>query len=99
MNFVLHGHAVSGGITVGYAHLVATARLEVAHYEIAPEAVGAEIARFDLGMQAAQEVLQALKANIPPDAQKEFEAFLDLHRMILTASALAVVPREMIRTR
>jgi phosphotransferase system enzyme I (PtsI) len=99
MNFVLHGHAVSGGITVGYAHLVATARLEVAHYEIAPEAVDAEIARFDRGMQTAQEGLQALKAHIPPDAPKEFEAFLDLHRMILNDSALAVVPREMIRTR
>src|SRR3954453_18676865 len=99
MNFVLHGHAVSGGITVGYAHLVATARLEVAHYEIAPEAVDAEIARFDRGMQTAQEGVQALKAHIPPDAPKEFEAFLDLHRMILNDSALAVVPREQIRAR
>ena len=35
MNFVLHGYPVSGGITVGNAHLVSTARLEVAHYEIA----------------------------------------------------------------
>src|SRR5436190_8885419 len=99
MNFVLHGHAVSGGITVGYAHLVATARLEVAHYEIAPEAVDAEIARFDRAMQTAQEGLQALKAHIAPDAPKEFEAFLDLHRMILNDSALAVVPREIIRSR
>jgi hypothetical protein len=31
VNFVLHGHAVSGGITIGYAHLVTTARLEVVH--------------------------------------------------------------------
>jgi phosphoenolpyruvate-protein phosphotransferase (PTS system enzyme I) len=99
MNFVLHGYAVSGGITVGYAHLVATARLEVAHYEIAPEAVDAELARFDQAMDAAQEELQALKAHIAPDAPKEFEAFLDLHRMILNDSALAVVPRELIRTR
>jgi len=99
MNFVLHGYAVSGGITVGYAHLVATARLEVAHYEIAPEAVDAELARFDQAMQAAQEELQALKAHIAPDAPKEFEAFLDLHRMILNDSALAVAPRELIRSR
>lgn len=99
MNFVLHGHAVSGGITVGYAHLVATARLEVAHYEIAPEAVDAEIARFDRAMQTAQAELQALKAHIAADAPKELEAFLDLHRMILNDSALAVVPREMIRSR
>jgi len=97
MNFVLHGYAVSGGITVGYAHLVATARLEVAHYEIAPEAVEAELARFDRAMQAAQAELQALKAHIAPGAPQELEAFLDLHRMIL--NALAVAPRELIRSR
>src|SRR5437764_9356850 len=99
MNFVLHGYAVSGGITVGYAHLVATARLEVAHFGIAPEAIEAELARFDRAMQSAQQELQDLKAHIAPDAPKEFEAFLDLHRMILNDSALAVVPRELIRTR
>jgi phosphoenolpyruvate-protein phosphotransferase (PTS system enzyme I) len=99
MNFVLHGYPVSGGITVGYAHLVATARLEVAHYEIAPDAIDAELARFDRAMQTAQEELQALKAHIAPDAPKEFEAFLDLHRMILNDSALAVAPRELIRSR
>jgi phosphotransferase system enzyme I (PtsI) len=99
VNFVLHGYAVSGGITVGYAHLVATARLEVAHYEIAPEAVDAELARFDRAMQAAQADLQALKEHIAPDAPKELEAFLDLHRMILNDSALSQVPRELIRSR
>ena len=99
MNFVLHGYPVSGGITVGYAHLVATARLEVAHYEIAPDAIDAELARFDRAMQMAQEELQALKAHIAPDAPKELEAFLDLHRMILNDSALSVAPRELIRTR
>jgi phosphoenolpyruvate-protein phosphotransferase (PTS system enzyme I) len=99
MNFVLHGFPVSSGITVGNAHLVATARLEVAHYEIAPAAVDAEVARFDRAMQAAQDELGALKAHIPPDAPAEFEAFLDLHRMILNDSALAMTPREVIRKR
>jgi len=99
VNFALHGYAVSGGITVGYAHLVATARLEVAHYEIAPEAIDAELARFDRAMQAAQAELQALKAHIAADAPKELEAFLDLHRMILNDSALSQAPRELIRTR
>jgi phosphotransferase system enzyme I (PtsI) len=99
VNFVLHGHAVAGGITVGYAHLVATARLEVAHYELPPEAIDAEVQRFDRAMQTAQQELQELKAHIAADAPKELEAFLDLHRMILNDSALAVVPRELIRTR
>src|SRR6266850_482108 len=99
VNFVLHGHAVAGGITVGYAHLVATARLEVAHYEVPPEAVEAEVQRFDPAMRTAQQELQDLKAHIAADAPKELEAFLDLHRMILNDSALAVVPREIIRSR
>jgi len=99
VNFVLHGYAVSGGITVGYAHLVSTARLEVAHYEVEPGAVEAEVERFDRAMAAAQEELVGLKEHIASDAPKEFEAFLDLHRMILNDSALAVTPRELIRSR
>ncbi len=97
MNFVLHGHAVSSGITIGSAHLVSTARLEVAHYEIAADAVDAELERFDRAMRTAQDELAALKAHILPDAPAEFEAFLNLHRMILDDSALSKAPREMIR--
>jgi phosphotransferase system enzyme I (PtsI) len=99
LNFVLHGYPVSSGITVGYAHLVSTARLEVAHYEVAPEAVEAEIARFDRAMKEAQDGLASLKAHIPTGSPAEFEAFLDLHRMILNDSALAQAPRELIRKR
>jgi phosphotransferase system enzyme I (PtsI) len=99
MNFVLHGYPVSSGITVGNAHLVSSARLEVAHYEVAPEAVEAEVARFDRAMKTAQEGLAALKAHIPAGSPAEFEAFLDLHRMILSDSALALAPRELIRKR
>src|SRR5215210_336691 len=99
MNFVLHGYPVSSGITIGYAHLVSTARLEVAHYEVAADAVDAEIARFDAAIGQAKEGLEALKAHIPVGAPAEFEAFLNLHRMILDDSALSETPRELIRTR
>ena len=99
MNFVLHGLAVSSGITVGRAHLVSTARLEVAHYEVAADAIEAEIARFDAAMRTAQDELRALEGHIAPDAPAELEAFLNLHRMILSDSALAQAPRELIRTR
>jgi len=99
MNFVLHGHAVSGGITVGYAHLVSTARLEVAHYEVAEDQVEAEVKRFDAAMKTAQDELYELKAHIAADAPAEFAAFLDLHRMILNDSALSQAPRELIRSR
>ena len=99
MNFVLHGYAVSSGITVGYAHLVSTARLEVAHYEIEADAVESEVERFDRAMRKAQDELAALKGHIASDAPAELEAFLDLHRMILDDSALAQAPRELIRKR
>jgi phosphoenolpyruvate-protein phosphotransferase (PTS system enzyme I) len=97
MNFVLHGAPVSSGITVGLAHLVSTARLEVAHYEVPEAGIDAEVKRFDSAMQRAQDELYALKSHIPPDAPAEFEAFLNLHRMILNDSALSVAPRELIR--
>ena len=99
MNFVLHGHSVSTGITIGQAHLVSSARLEVAHYEIEDDKVDAEIARFDAALRAGREELSELKAHIPAGSPAEFEAFLNLHRMILDDSALSQVPRELIRTR
>ena len=99
MNFFLSGSTVSGGITVGYAHLVSTARLEVGHYEVPEEDLENEVERFDEGLRRARDELGALKAHIAPDAPPEFEAFLNLHRMILDDSALSQAPRELIRTR
>lgn len=97
MNFVLHGSSVSGGITIGHAHLVSTARLEVAHYQIPEESVEAEIARFDAAVALATEQLTALGSHIPADAPAEFSAFLNLHRMILDDSSLSHAPRTLIR--
>ncbi|HYG69142.1 MAG TPA: phosphoenolpyruvate-utilizing N-terminal domain-containing protein, partial [Anaeromyxobacteraceae bacterium] len=97
MNFVLHGHAVSTGITIGYAHLVSTARMEVAHYEIDAAQVDAEAARFDAALARARDELEALKVQIPAGSPAELAAFLDLHRMILADAALAEAPRELIR--
>ena len=99
MNFILSGSTVSGGITVGYAHLVSTARLEVGHYEVPEEDLENEVLRFDEGLRRARDELGALKAHIAPDAPPELEAFLNLHRMILDDSALSQTPRELIRTR
>jgi len=99
MNFVLHGTSVSSGITIGRAHLVSTARLEVAHYEVAGSAVQAEIFRFDAAVARAKQDLAQLEHQIPSDAPAEFGAFLQLHRMILDDSSLSHAPREIIRER
>ena len=83
MNFVLHGSSVTSGITIGQAHLVSSARLEVAHYEIPEHAVPGEIFRFDAGISRAKQELAQLESQIPHDAPAEFGAFINLHRMML----------------
>jgi phosphotransferase system enzyme I (PtsI) len=99
MNFVLHGASVSSGITIGQAHLVSTARLEVAHYEIPESAVPGEIFRFDAGIARAKQELAQLESQIPAGAPAEFGAFINLHRMMLEDSSLSHAPRDLIRER
>ncbi len=99
MNFVLHGHSVSAGIMIGHAHLVSSARLEVAHYEVAEEAIEAEVARFDAAVGMVRDELAEVGKQIPADAPAEFSAFVDLHAMILNDPALSAVPKALIRER
>ena len=89
MNVVLHGTAVSAGITIGHAHLVSSARLEAAHYEIPDSAVAAEIFRFDAVQRrnlTAKHVELAAKGAGLLDAQ-------DVHRMFDDANQRTVASR------
>jgi len=98
-SFTLHGAGVAGGIAIGHAHLVSTARLEVAHYEIAPQGIEAEIARFDRAIAQVRGELAALQASVSAGAPAEMKAILSLHAMLLNDSNLSVVPRELIGNR
>jgi phosphotransferase system enzyme I (PtsI) len=98
-SFTLHGAGVSGGIAIGYAHLISSARLEVAHYEIPADEIDAEIERFDNAVAEVRGELIGLRAAVPADAPAEMGAFLDVHMMILDDSMLSKAPRELIRTR
>jgi phosphotransferase system enzyme I (PtsI) len=98
-SFTLQGAGVSGGIAIGHAHLVSSARLEVAHYEIGVGEVDAEIARFDRAIAQVEGELGALVASLPDGAPLEMKAILSLHAMLLKDSALSLAPREVIRTR
>jgi len=73
VNFFLSGSTISGGITVGYAHLVSTARLEVGHYEVPEEDLENEVARFDEGLPRARRAGRAEGAHRAGRAP-EFEA-------------------------
>ena len=58
MTFSIHGLAVARGIAIGRAVLVASSRLDVAHYFITSAQIPTEIARL---RQARDAVVQELQ--------------------------------------
>ena len=96
MSFTLHGIAVSSGIAIGHAHLISHTSLEVAHYVLPKQFIDDEIARFDAALQATRNEFSSLRSNRATHAAAEFDAFLELHQMILSDPLLSIAPREMI---
>ncbi len=96
MSFTLHGIAVSSGIAIGHVHLLSHCSLEVAHYVLPKQFIAEEVARFDAALQATRSEFAGLRSNRPSYAAAEFDAFLELHQMILDDPLLSVGPREMI---
>ena len=96
MSFALHGIGVSSGVAIGHAHLVSHAWLEVAHYAVPQEKIAEEIDRFDGAIARVRHELQTLRAQVPAAAPAEFDAFINLHLMILGDTMLSVAPRDII---
>ena len=68
MTFSVHGLAVARGIAIGRAVLVASSRVDVAHYFVEPSQVEGEIERVRQGRNAVVEELQRLQTDMPADA-------------------------------
>ena len=83
MTFSIHGLAVARGIAIGRAVLVASSRVDVAHYFIQAEQVPAEIERMRSARDAVIDELQRLQRDMPKDAPHELVALLDVHLMLL----------------
>jgi phosphoenolpyruvate-protein phosphotransferase (PTS system enzyme I) len=87
MTFSIHGIAVSRGIAIGRAVIMASGRVDVAHYFIDAGQVDAEIARVRAGRNAVVEEIQRLQQTIsqmgPKEAPHELTALLDVHLMLL----------------
>jgi len=87
MTFSVHGLAVARGIAIGRAVLMASSRVDVAHYFVEPEQVEAEIERLRVGRNAVAEEIHRLQHTIagmgPKEAPHELGALLDVHLMLL----------------
>lgn len=87
MTISIHGLAVSRGIAIGRAVIVASSRVDVAHYFVQADQVEREIERLRQARNAVAEeivkVQQSLHELGPNDAHPELTALLDVHLMLL----------------
>ncbi|MGH8830347.1 MAG: phosphoenolpyruvate--protein phosphotransferase, partial [Polaromonas sp.] len=83
MTFSVHGLAVSRGIAIGRAVLVASSRADVAHYFVDAAKTVEEIARVRVSRNAVTEEITRLQQDLPKDAPHEIAALLDVHLMLL----------------
>ena len=99
MTFSIHGVPVARGIAIGRAVLVASSRVEVAHYFIQPDEIKAEIERLRVARDAVVDELQRMQAEMPKDMPPELGAMLDVHLMLLQDETLAYEIRRWIKER
>jgi phosphotransferase system enzyme I (PtsI) len=86
---LFEGLGVAPGIAIGPAHVVETGRVSVPEYEIEPDAVDEELARFRAAVAKAQKQLAKLRSKsdaLPAAAREEVGFLLDAHRHMLTGS-------------
>ncbi len=99
MTFSIHGLAVARGIAIGRAVLVASSRLDVAHYFITPEQIQSELKRLRVARDAVVDELQRLQHDMPKDAPHELTALLDVHLMLLQDELLVSGVRHWVEDR
>ena len=103
MTFSIHGLPVARGIAIGRAVLVASSRVDVAHYFIEESQIEREIDRVRAGRNAVIEEIHRLQTNIshmgPKEAPHELAALLDVHLMLLQDEELILGVKSWITDR
>jgi phosphotransferase system enzyme I (PtsI) len=83
MGIQIFGLAVTRGVAIGRAVLVASSRVDVAHYFVDETRIAGESERLYAAREVVANELGALKADLPADAPTELAALLDVHLMLL----------------
>jgi phosphotransferase system enzyme I (PtsI) len=99
MSIQVFGLPVSRGVAIGRAVLVASSRVDVAHYFVDPEQAAAEIGRLRQARDVVARELTTLKRDLPADAPGELPALLDVHLMLLHDETLADATKHWIEDR
>ncbi len=88
MSIQFFGLPVSRGVAIGRAVLVASSRVDVAHYFVSPQLAEVEVARLREARDTVATELSSLQRDLPADAPAELSALLDVHLMLLHDEAL-----------
>src|SRR4051812_18561288 len=96
MSVQVFGLPVSRGVAIGRAVLVASSRVDVAHYFIDDSQVEDEIARLRAARDAVANELGTLKRDLPHEAPAELPALLDVHLMLLHDDVLTGATKQWI---
>jgi phosphoenolpyruvate-protein phosphotransferase (PTS system enzyme I) len=99
MSFQVFGLPVSRGVAIGRAVLVASSRVDIAHYFIDEERIADEVDRLRRARNTVADELSALQRDLPTDAPHELSALLDVHLMLLHDEALTDATRHWIEER
>jgi phosphoenolpyruvate-protein phosphotransferase (PTS system enzyme I) len=99
MSIQVFGMQVSRGVAIGRAVLVASSRVDVAHYYVGAERVEHEIDRLRRARDAVADEFETLKRDMPADAPPELGAMIDVHLMMLHDEALTVATKVWISER
>lgn len=99
MTFSIHGLAVSRGIAIGRAVLVASSRADVAHYFIDPDQAEQEVQRIRVARDSVVEEITRVQRDLPSDAPPELAALLDVHLMLLQDEQLSAGVKHWIADR
>lgn len=99
MSIQLFGLAVSRGVAIGRAVLVASGRVDVAHYFVAPDRIDAEVARLHHARDAVAAEFEGLQRDMPVDAPPELPALLDVHLMLVRDDSLTGAAAQWVRDR
>jgi phosphoenolpyruvate-protein phosphotransferase (PTS system enzyme I) len=99
MSIQVFGMPVSRGVAIGRAVLVASSRVDVAHYFVPDAEIDREIDRLRAARDEVAQELTVLKRDLPADAPSELSALMDVHLMLLHDESLTGATKTWIRER
>lgn len=99
MSIQLFGVPVSRGVAIGRAVLIASSRVDVAHYFVEGAQIEVEVTRLRAARDVVAAELTALQRDLRTDAPAELSALLDVHLMLLHDETLVVATKQWIEER